>query len=66
MKSDQEAVGFTEPQTNALVMPFDPLVTKQDLQGAIKAIRNDLRWLKGVIGATGLAVLADLVIGLFL
>lgn len=37
-----------------------------DLQGVVETLRKDLRWLKGVIGATGLAVLADLVIGLFL
>lgn len=64
--------GFTESQTNALAMALEPLVTKENLQGAVEVLRkdlevlrNDLRWMKWVGGAIGLAVLAELVSGLF-
>ena len=55
------------------------LATKEDLNGAVGALRNDLeglrkdlevlrvemRWMKWVGGAIGLAVLAELASGLF-
>ncbi len=73
--------GFTEPQTNALAMALEPLATKEDLKalatkedlkGVAEALRKDLevlriemRWMKWVGGAIGLAVLAELVSGVF-
>ena len=64
--------GFTEPQTNALAMALEPLATKEDLKGVVEAVRKDLevlrielRWMKWVGGAIGLAVLAELVSGVF-
>lgn len=73
--------GFTEPQTIALAMALEPLATKEDLKGlatkedlkgVAEALRKDLevlriemRWMKWVGGAIGLAVLAELVSGVF-
>ena len=64
--------GFTEPQTNALAMALEPLATKEDLKGVVEALRKDLevlrvdlRWMKWVGGAIGVAALAELVSGLF-
>ena len=73
--------GFTEPQTNALAMALEPLATKEDLKAlatkedlkdVAEALRKDLevlrvemRWMKWVGGAIGLAVLAELVSGVF-
>ena len=64
--------GFTKAQTNALAMALEPLATRedlrqmaQDLTNMVEVLRNDLRWIKWVGGAIGLAVLAELVSGLF-
>ena len=72
--------GFTEAQTNALALALEPLATKEDLRAVEAALRNDmvvlrndmavlhidLRWMKWIGGAIGLAVLAELVGRLFL
>ncbi len=65
--------GFTEAQTNALAMALEPLATREDLRAMVEMVRcdvemvrNDLRWMKWVGGAIGVAVLAELVRGLFL
>lgn len=57
--------GFAEAQTNALAMAPEPLATKEDLRNMVEVLRNDLRWIKWVGGAIGVAVLAELVGGLF-
>lgn len=64
--------GFTEAQTNALAMALEPLATKEDLKGVLEVLRKDmevlrtdLRWMKWVGGAIGVAVLAEMVGGLF-
>ena len=58
-RSALREAGFTEPQTNALAMVLDEIRTDLD------AIRIDIRWMKWVGGAIGLAVLADMVSGFF-
>ena len=58
-RSALREAGFTEPQTNALAMVLDGIRTDLD------AIRIDLRWMKWVGGAIGLAVLAEVVSGFF-
>ncbi len=57
--------GFTEAQTDALAMALEPLATKEDLRRMVELIRNDLRWMKWVGGAIGIAALAELVSGFF-
>ena len=64
--------GFTEAQTDALAMALEPLATKEDLgvmldalRKDLEVLRHDLRWMKWVGGAIGLAVLAELVSGFF-
>ena len=63
---------FTEPRTNAMAMALEPLATKEDLQGVAEALRKnvevlriELRRMKWVGGAIGVAVPADLVSGFF-
>ncbi|MDE0231456.1 MAG: hypothetical protein OXI56_00415 [bacterium] len=58
-RSALREAGFTGPQTNALAMVLDEIRTDLD------AIRIDIRWMKWVGGAIGLAVLAEMVSGLF-
>ena len=58
-RSALREAGFTEPQTNALAMVLDAI--REDLD----AIRIDVRWMKWVGGAIGLAVLAEMVSGFF-
>ena len=79
-RSALREAGFTGPQTNALAMALEPLATKEDLlavkeelkgdlteiRGDLTALSIDVRWMKWVGGAIGLAVLAELVSGLFL
>nr|MDE0501647.1 hypothetical protein [bacterium] len=57
--------GFTEAQTNALAMALEPLATKEDLKRMVEVLRKDLRWMKWVGGAIGLAVLAEMVSGFY-
>ena len=78
-RSTLREAGFTEPQTNALALALEPLATKEDLlatkeelKGLLEVLRKDLdtlrvdvRWMKWVGGAIGLAVLAELVSGYF-
>ncbi len=71
-RSALREAGFNEPQTNALAMALEPLATKEDLKGVLEVLRKDmevlrtdLRWVKWVGGAIGLAVLAELVSGFF-
>ncbi len=72
-RSALREAGFTEAQTNALALALEPLATKEDLRAVEAALRNDmavlhidLRWMKWIGGAIGLAVLAELVGRLFL
>ncbi len=58
-RSALREAGFTEPQTNALAMVLDEIRTDLD------AIRIDIRWMKWVGGAIGLAVLAEMGSGFF-
>ncbi|MDE0188768.1 MAG: hypothetical protein OXN80_06685 [bacterium] len=58
-RSALREAGFTEPRTNALAMVLDAI--RKDLD----AIRIDVRWMKWVGGAIGLAVLAEMVSGFF-
>ena len=43
--------GFTEAQTNALVMALEPLATKEDLRSFSEALRGDLGTLRGDLEA---------------
>ena len=71
-RSALREAGFTEPQTNALAMALEPLATKEDLKSFAEAVRKDLevlridlRWMKWIGGAIGVAVLAELIGGFF-
>ena len=74
-RSALREAGFTEIQTGALTVAFEPLATKEDmtilqdrltaLSNQVAVLHNDMRWMKWIGGAVGITVLAELVSRVF-